>query len=326
MPVAGGGSNSQDPVKPPTPATPTPTPPPTPAAATPTPPAATPPAPTLTTDPTDASTVSNALSSQGLDQALAPEVTALMAEGVPASSEGATFVAEEQSAYEAQGGAQSGNPFAGWSLPPQYAGDFWQLYSQAQTFAANTGWKYLLTPQQLNQGLAAGMADASSETLFAWMAQVTGVDTTAQPWALTGLNATQYSQAANALNDTVFELTGKDDWASAGLDQSQLATAITQGWSAGQITDYIQKNPALNSQYGYLQYGMTSYNQFQNYQLTNKQALSERYGNSFTSQQAIQNLASPLSTFKASGGAFGQFQPYVQSPTTMPTGNQSRVR
>ena len=248
----------------------------------------------------------------------------LLAQGIPVTTQGAEFVSEEQSAAWARGDT-SGNWMSGWSIPQADAGDFWALYSEAETFAANTGWRYLLSPQQLIAGLSQGMATASQEDVFAWMAKQTNVDTTAMPWATSGLNATQWTEQSNNMNDLVYQLTGQKDFASAGLSSSDLTTAVMQGWNSQQLQDYIQKNPSLNQQYGYLQYGY-NYQSFQNYQTQNQQALQSRYGKNFTSQQAIQNLANPLTTFHATGGAFGQFQPYVTSSEKQATGYASAVR
>jgi hypothetical protein len=242
--------------------------------------------------------------------------------GIPDTSQGAQFLEEEQAAAAARGG---GNPFAGWTLPPEYAGDFWQLYTQAETFAANTGWKYLLTPQQLIQGLQQGMADANSLQVYQWMASLLPQDVQqAMPWAALGMNATQYSQAQANVGDALYSVTGQTDFNAAGLGAIG-AQAMFQGWSSGQITDYILKNPTLANQYGYLKVGQ-NYQQFQTYQIQNRQALTQRFGTGFTQAQAIESLTSPTQAFTASGGAFGQYVPYSPSSTNVATGRQSTQR
>ena len=101
--------------------------------------------------------------------------------------------------------------------------------------------------------------------------------------------------------------------------------AIFQQWSPQMIQDYILKNPALSQQYGYLKAGYT-YNTYQQYKITNATALKQRYGTQYSDAQAIQSLTDPQTAFHAQGGTFGEFQPYVQSQTTIPTGHQSSVR
>jgi hypothetical protein len=258
---------------------------------------------------------------------LPPDQTGIVSDpslnyGLAPTSQAQTFETEEAEAGAARGGA---NPLTGWKLPAGMAGDFWNLYSQAEQFAANTGWKYLPTPKQLQAAWIAGAASWSTTQLFSYFATATGVNQTSMPWAATGLNATQYGQQIGNLNDTVYGLTGKGSWAAAGLDPATLNTALTQGWSSQRIQDYIQQNPALNKQYGYLAQGY-NYQTFQNYKAQNAQGLKARYGNSFTDQQAIASLAAPESTFHASGGAFGQYQPYTQSTTKIATGLSSAVR
>lgn len=241
--------------------------------------------------------------------------------GIPTSSQGAQFILEEEAAAAARG---TGNPFAGWKLPKAAAGDFWQLFSQAETFAANTGWRNLLTPQQLIAAWQAGMATADQTSLFAYFARVTGVNLAKMPWAATGLNATQYAQASNNLKDSVFALTGKKDFASAGLGGIE-TQALSQGWTQQHLSDYIQQHPALNKQYGWLQHGL-DYQGFQNYRIQNADTLKSRYGAHYTDQQTLANLSSPLTTFHAQGGAFGQQVPFVAADSKLPTGQASSVR
>lgn len=243
--------------------------------------------------------------------------------GIPDTSQGATFELEEQAAAAARGQSFA-KLWAGFKLPAGVAGDFWQLYSMAETFAANTGWKNLPTPQQLVFLAQRGYATMDSLTVFGALAAITKVDQAKMPWAATGLSATQYNQSVANMNDSVYQLTGKSSFADAGLGAIE-NKALTENWSSTQLQDYIQQNPALNKQFGYLQYGY-NFNTYNQYKVNNQAALKQRYGNSFTDTQALQSIASPESTFHASGGAQGQFQPYVQSQEQIPTGRQSSVR
>lgn len=242
--------------------------------------------------------------------------------GIPSSSQGAQFLLEEKAASAAVGSRV--DPFAGWKMPAGAAGDFWQLFSQAETFAANTGWRNLLSPRQLISAWQAGMATADQTTLFAYFARVAKVDTNKMPWAATGLNATQYAQAQNNLKDAVFALTGKSDFASAGLGGIE-TQALSQGWTQAHLSDYIQQNAGLNAQYGWLQHGL-DYQGFANYKIQNADTLKSRYGAQFTDAQSLANLSSPLASFHAQGGAFGQQVPFVAADSKIPTGMASAVR
>jgi hypothetical protein len=243
--------------------------------------------------------------------------------GVPDTSQGATFELEEQAAASARGESVT-KLWSGFTLPPSLAGDFWQLYTQAETFAANTGWKNLPSPQQLVWLAEHGFATADSLTQFQAFANVTGVNMQKMPWAGLGMSQTQYSQSKANMGDSLYGLTGHTDFTAAGLGSIQ-DQAMIQNWSSQQLSDYILQNPALKSKYGYLGYGY-NYNTYQAYKTTNATALKQRYGTQFTDANAIQSIADPQTAFHAQGGAFGDFAPYTQSQTTMQTGHQSTVR
>jgi hypothetical protein len=243
--------------------------------------------------------------------------------GLPDTSQGAQFELEEEAAAAARGQSYA-SLWAGFKLPAKDAGDFWQLYSLAETFASNTGWKYLPTPQQLLTALGQGMATANQLSVFQYFAKVSKVNQTTMPWAALGMSATQYGQTSANQADTVFELTGKDSFAAAGLGGVE-QTALFNNWTSQQLQDYIEKNPTLNKQYGYLALGQ-NYQQFAAWKQSNASTLEQRYGTKYTDAQAIQELGSPLQTFHAQGGVFGESVPYVAASSTMPTGRQSSVR
>lgn len=241
--------------------------------------------------------------------------------GVPDTSYGQEFLLEEQAGYAARGQTFD---LSGTLIPPQYAGDFWAFYTMAQTFASNTGWRYLLTPQQLIQGLQLGYGSGNQQDAFAWMASVTGVDTNKMPWAPWGLSATQYEQNWGNATDALYQMTGSTDFVTAGMG-GIMNMAMRDQWSAQRIQDYILQNPALSQRYGYLKYGYT-YQSFQQYKTQNADSLKQRYGAQWSDAQAIENIGTPAAQFHASGGQFGAYQPYVKSDTTIPTGNQSGPR
>lgn len=242
--------------------------------------------------------------------------TVSFAGNVPQTSQGAQFLLEEQAAYAARGQAFLIN---GPLVQSSQAGDFWALYQYAEQFASATGWRNLPTPQVLQQMLSGGAATWDQTQIFAYMARASGVDTNAMPWALSGMTHTDWEKTVQSINSSVYELTGQESWTTLGLDPNLLQTAITQGWGASTIGDLIQKTPGLNQRYGYLRYGY-NYNSFQGYKAQNQQALASRYGVGFSDEQAIANLGAPLPTFHASGSAFGQVTPYVQSKSSLPTG------
>lgn len=243
--------------------------------------------------------------------------------GIPTTSQGAQFELEEQAAASARGQSFA-QLWAGFKLPAKDAGDFWTLYAAAETFASNTGWRYLPTPQQLLSMMNSGMANDNTLQLMGYFTKITGVNTTKMPWAPMGLNSSQYLQAQSNVGDALYETTGQSDFTKAGLGAIQ-NQAMMQGWSATQISDYIQKNPTLSKQYGYLKYGQ-NYQQFSAWKQSNAQSLEQRFGTKYTNAQAISELASPLQSFHAQGGVFGESVPYVAASSTMPTGRQSAVR
>ena len=241
--------------------------------------------------------------------------------GMAPTTQAQQFITEEQEAAAARG-QSSTQLWAGFKLPPGDAGDFWQVYSMAETFAANTGWKYLPTPQMILQLIKGGNYDP--QAVFSWMAVRMKIPPT-MPWASLGMSSTQYKQATSNLGDSLYSLTGQSSFSAAGISNSVVQNALFNGWTAQHLQNYIQQNPSLNAKYGYLQYGQ-NYQQFQNYKIQNADALRSRFGHQFTDAQAIQQLAAPTTAFHAQGGAFGESVPYVSSQSTMLTGRQSAVR
>jgi hypothetical protein len=243
--------------------------------------------------------------------------------GIPDTSLGGQFEGEEWAAAQARGQSWA-QLWAGFKLPAKDAGDFWTLYAAAESFAGNTSWKYLPTPQQLLSMMNSGMANDNTLQLMSYFTKITKVNTTLMPWAPMGLSSTQYSQALANVGDALYETTGQSSFATAGLGAIE-DQAMLQGWSSTQLSDYIQKNPTLNKQYGYLQYGQ-NFQQFSQWKSQNAQSLEQRYGPKYSQAQAIQELGAPLQAFHAQGGVFGESVPYVSASSTMPTGRQSSVR
>src|SRR5580692_9575158 len=113
--------------------------------------------------------------------------------GIPDTSTGAQFMLEEQAAAAARGQTAS-SLWAGFTLPPSMAGDFWSVYSMAETFAANTGWKYLPTPQAIEDIIKAGQVNNPLAAFTFFAAAMTPQQRAAMPWASLGMSSTQYNQ------------------------------------------------------------------------------------------------------------------------------------
>lgn len=240
--------------------------------------------------------------------------------GLAPTTDAQQFETEEEEAGAARGG---GNPLAGFKLPAWAAGDFWAVYSMAETFASNTGWKYLPTPQMILGIIGAG-AQSNPQAVFQYFAAQMKIPST-MPWAAYGMSSQQYSQSTSNLADSLYSLTGTTDFQEAGISSAMQANALFNGWTAQHLQNYIQQNPALNAKYGYLQYGY-NYQSFNSYKISNADSLRQRFGNQFTSANAIEELAAPTTAFHASGGAFGESVPYVSATSNIATGRQSAVR
>lgn len=212
------------------------------------------------------------------------------------------FIEDELDAAKARG---SGDPFAGFKLPTNVSTtDYFTLVAAAEKFAANSGWQYFPTPNDLLWALQNGekvWGAGNTVQLNGWFAWRAGVLDT-MPWAAQGISKQQWDQSTNQVNNMVLDLTGQSSWAAAGLDPAMLTTALAQGWSSSDIQNHILQNPTLAAKYGYLQEGLT-YNSFQAYKATNQAALQSRYGSGFTDANAIQNMQNPLAAFNATGGA-----------------------
>lgn len=247
---------------------------------------------------------------------------ALINMGIPTTSQGAQFELEEEAAASARGQSYA-QLWAGFKIPAADAGDFWTVYAMAETFASNTGWKYLPTPQLLLKLLASGNID-NPQQAYAWFADVMKVNQAKMPWAALGMSSTQYNQAEANVSDSLYALTGTTDFTKAGLGGIK-SDALFNQWSMTHLQNYIEQNPKLSAQYGYLRYGQ-NYQQFSAWKQSNSVSLQQRYGTKYTDAQAISELASPLQSFHASGGVFGQSVPYVAASSTMPTGHQSAIR
>jgi hypothetical protein len=239
--------------------------------------------------------------------------------GLAPTSDAQQFETEEAEAGAAR---HQGNPLAGFKLPSWAAGDFWSVYSMAEQFAANTGWKYLPTPQMVLNIISAG-AQSNPQAVFQYFAGQMKVPAS-MPWASLGMNSQQYAQNSANLNDSLYSLTGQTSFSAAGLSGIE-STALFNGWSSAHLQNYIQQNAGLNARYGYLALGQ-NFQQFQQWKTENASTLEQRYGTKYTDQNAIQELGDPLQGFHAQGGTFGESVPYVSAQSQLPTGRQSAVR
>lgn len=241
------------------------------------------------------------------------------AAGLPASA--SQYVEDESKAYAAQGG--KGNPFAGFSIPAGAFGDFMALVTRAETFEATTGWAAFPTPQHLLELAQAGAASWSDQALDYDMALHSGV-LTSMPWSALAMTHSQYMQASQSIDEAAMALTGKADWAAAGLDPALKQQALANSWSQTQIQQHMAANSTTMAQYGWIGQGM-NYQQWQTHKIADRQATEGRFGQNATDANYLTNLLNPLKQFDAAGGAVGQAPAApAQAPTTM--GRASQVR
>jgi hypothetical protein len=203
--------------------------------------------------------------------------------------------------------------------------DFFQVLSYAEKFAQSAGWKYFPSAGEIQQIVLNGWTgdEAGIYRTFSINAGIAQ----SMPWTAVGMTETAYNTQSATMNESVMALTGKGDWISAGLDPAVQRQAMQQNWSQTQIQQFIEGNPALHSQYGYLNQGYT-YDTFQQYKTTNNDKLNARYGTGYTDANVISGLDNPLAQFNASGGAFSYNQSSGQqtSSSNRVTGQQSAVR
>lgn len=159
------------------------------------------------------------------------------------------FFSEEWNAAFARGGAHAKDPFAGWSLPPGEAGDFWTLYSEVENYAANTGWRNLASPQMLTQLLAQGASSWDSFTLFSYLGSYHGFgNAQAQPWGLVGMNHTDFNKYKIQNQDQLSQQFGQK-YTDSNVVQSMrnpLTTFHAQGSAFGQEAPFVSAQPPQN--------------------------------------------------------------------------------
>lgn len=172
--------------------------------------------------------------------------------GISDTSQAEQFVAEEWNAWFAQGHTaaeehKGASPFNGFKLPAGEAGDFWSLYSNLESYAANTGWKNLASPTMILKLLGEGAQTWDTYQLYSTLSAYNGTTKT-QPWGLVGMNHTDFNkykiQNQGALEQ---QFGGK-------YTDSQVVQSIrkpqqpfqAQGSAFGQETPFVSAQPAQN--------------------------------------------------------------------------------
>lgn len=254
---------------------------------------------------------SEQISTQGAPPSADTAAIAQMArEGLPASTSIANLQEWEEQEINATAlqTGKAGDPMAGISFAPGEAGSFLGMISIVESYMANVGYnlKYMPSAFQMLTALR-NLPMGDTAAIYNYFANATGA-TASMPWARLGMDYQTYQKTVDSLNQSVYGITGKSDWASAGFDQNMLDTAMLNGWGSSQIQNMIQKNPTLNSQYNWAAYGV-SYQQLQSAKASSHAALASQYGGNYTDQQAANALyVNPLQSFGASGQAVGNQQ------------------
>lgn len=192
----------------------------------------------------------------------------------------------------------------GWKLPPDVSThDFWAIVSDAQSFAAITGWKYFPTPQQLVAGLRSGLVAQGSDAIYAWLAKTAGVTDT-MPWAAHGQDRDKWQKTIGNYNDAYEDATGQ----RLSDNDPLLMQAVNGNWSTDRFTNYLSKDPALQKKYGYLAYGM-DYHTWQNFKLQKKQEAISRFGANPGDAAYMSLLQDPVHEFHDKGSPITKATP-----------------
>jgi len=186
-------------------------------------------------------------------------------------------------------------------LPPGVgAGEFANLESNMEQFAASAGWRYYPTAGQITKMLQQGLGTADQQSVFQWLSKVNGVSKS-MPWASSGLTKTQYDNQKDTLQAQIAEYTG--DPAMYGELVQQALSHGTSGssWLTTQLTTNTKYTK--NAKTPWLQYGMT-YSSFKQQTAAKAGEIRSIYGTNATLEQQAQAIGAPKGyTSGASGSA-----------------------
>jgi len=207
-------------------------------------------------------------------------------------------------------------------LPPGVgSGEFANLESSVEQFAASAGWRYYPTAGQITQMLQQGLGTAGQQDVFRWLANVNGV-AGKMPWAAAGLTQTQYDNQKDTLQAQMAEYTGDPSMYGELLQQ-----ALSRGSSASSwLTTQLTTNPKYtkNAKTPWLQYGMT-YQSFKQQAAESAGKIRSAFGANATLEQQAQFLGAPVQpSSQASGSAITETAA-ASGPLVAPV-SRSRVR
>lgn len=176
-----------------------------------------------------------------------------------------------------------------------------QTVSAAENWAATVGWKYFPSLVALYNAYQQGLyTDPQSLASYFTNTSVVPQDRTKVPWATTGMTPQQWRDQQNSFLDAVQVYTGNRNIPN----QSIFNQAMSEKWSVQRLTNTLLNDPSFQNRYGWTKYGYT-YQSFQQYKLSNKNAIAQRYGAGAVNSDAayLSDLANPLQAIHASGGA-----------------------
>lgn len=207
-------------------------------------------------------------------------------------------------------------------LPPGVgAGEFANLETNLDLFAASAGYRYYPTAGQITQMLQQGLGTADQQQVFQWLSKVNGV-TNAMPWAATGQTKTQYDNQKDTLEAQMAEYTGDPSMYGELLQQAMSRGSSASSWLTTQLTTNTKYTK--NDKTPWLQYGMT-YQSFKQQAAQQAGKIRSIYGTNATLAQQAEALGNPKSyTSGASGSAIA-----TSSASTGPLvtpGGRSSVR
>ena len=206
----------------------------------------------------------------------------------------------DPTAYGATIGATQGGGTHG-SIAANQTGQFFNLVTMADQWAAATGWRYFPSSALLAEYVNNGWSGSTPEQFFADLTARMGIWN--QPWLKYGLNQNDYNNRIESLNSTLQDLIGPgaDIRNAFSNDPAGLSAAIINNqYGSAELTRMF----GTFSQYGYLRHGQ-NYQQFQDYKSQNMDKLNQRYGVGYTDAQAVNNLDTPLTAFAANTSAMG---------------------
>jgi len=172
--------------------------------------------------------------------------------GISDTTQAEQFVSEEWNAWFAQGHTaaqeqKGASPFNGFKLPAGEAGDFWSLYTNIESYAANAGWKNLASPTMILKLLGEGANTWDTYQLYSTLSAYNGT-TKSEPWALVGQNQTDFNKY-KIQNQGALEQQFGGKYTDSQVVESirnPLQSFQAQGSAFGQEAPFVSAQPAQN--------------------------------------------------------------------------------